>query len=365
MKKILFIIVGAILGTTLVASAASVFATFQGGTGTSTPSGILYGDNGVTTALKTVTVGSGLTFAGGTLTATGNGTVTNIATTFPIQGGPITTTGTLTFGGLSTTSPFTIGGLAAVGPNQNKLYSISTSTLSGSGVITVTAGAFILGSNPITIACATCSTTSGTVTSVAAGTGINGGTITSSGTLSLKSYLATSTADTANQISVFTSTNATPATFGGFANFTYNSTTQNFVVINASTTNVTVSQSLYATDASSTVRRVTGQRALSFTLASTTNWTGTSSASTMYGDGGTVYAPFAGTITSMQCVPNVGTLGVLLTSGASTFYMKASTTPNINALSLTIFKGQPFTIVGGTPASSPTTTPCTLVAQEN
>src|SRR3990167_8585232 len=40
---------------------------------------------------------------------TNTGTVTNIATTFPILGGPITTTGTLTFGGLSTSSPLAAG----------------------------------------------------------------------------------------------------------------------------------------------------------------------------------------------------------------------------------------------------------------
>lgn len=47
---------------------ASVFATFQGGTGTSSPSGILYG-SGSATALQTVGIGSGLTFSGGTLSS--------------------------------------------------------------------------------------------------------------------------------------------------------------------------------------------------------------------------------------------------------------------------------------------------------
>lgn len=52
---------------------AGVFITVQGGTGTSTPSGILYGDNGATGSLKTVNIGSNLTFSGGTLSATGGG----------------------------------------------------------------------------------------------------------------------------------------------------------------------------------------------------------------------------------------------------------------------------------------------------
>lgn len=48
---------------------AGGLTTFQGGTGTTSPSGILYGDE--TIRLKTVTIGSNLTFSGGTLSATG------------------------------------------------------------------------------------------------------------------------------------------------------------------------------------------------------------------------------------------------------------------------------------------------------
>lgn len=51
--------------------ATSIFAVFQGGTGTSSPSGVLYG-SGSATALQTVTIGSNLTFSGGTLSASGS-----------------------------------------------------------------------------------------------------------------------------------------------------------------------------------------------------------------------------------------------------------------------------------------------------
>ena len=55
---------------------ASTFITQQGGTGTSSPSGILYGDNGSTNHLNTTIIGSGLTFTGGILSATASsGTV--------------------------------------------------------------------------------------------------------------------------------------------------------------------------------------------------------------------------------------------------------------------------------------------------
>lgn len=61
----------ALFGAQAPSFGASTFNTTQGGTGTSSPSGILYGDG--TTALKTVTIGSNLTFSGGTLTSTGGG----------------------------------------------------------------------------------------------------------------------------------------------------------------------------------------------------------------------------------------------------------------------------------------------------
>src|SRR3990167_1648233 len=48
-----------------------VLTTSQGGTGTSTPSGILYGN--ASSTLFTVAIGSNLTFSGGTLSATGVG----------------------------------------------------------------------------------------------------------------------------------------------------------------------------------------------------------------------------------------------------------------------------------------------------
>lgn len=66
-------IIGALLFIALPTYALSVLITQQGGTGTTTPSGILYGDNGSTSHLNTVLIGSNLTFSGGTLSATGSG----------------------------------------------------------------------------------------------------------------------------------------------------------------------------------------------------------------------------------------------------------------------------------------------------
>lgn len=86
---VLLLVATAIVGIKTFGSntfGASVFAVFQGGTGTSSPSGILYG-SGSATALKTVVIGSNLTFSGGTLSAATQGgtATTSFTATYPIQ----------------------------------------------------------------------------------------------------------------------------------------------------------------------------------------------------------------------------------------------------------------------------------------
>jgi len=98
---------------------------FQGGTGSSSPSGILYGDE--TIRLKTVTIGSNLTFSGGTLSATAGSGV----------------------GTVSTSSAPTRGALAywtTSGAWPELLGTVATGTVSESGLIGVTAGQSIIGS---------------------------------------------------------------------------------------------------------------------------------------------------------------------------------------------------------------------------
>ena len=72
------------------------------------------------------------------------GTVTSIATTFPILGGTITTTGTLTFGGLSTSSSPTISDVPYF-TAANKFGSVATGTLAVPTGLTVTANRYVLG----------------------------------------------------------------------------------------------------------------------------------------------------------------------------------------------------------------------------
>lgn len=73
------------------------------------------------------------------------GTVTQIDTTFPILGGPITTTGTLSFGGLATSSPWTGSGIA-YRTSDNTIATAATGTVGAGAGISVTAGQSIIGS---------------------------------------------------------------------------------------------------------------------------------------------------------------------------------------------------------------------------
>ncbi len=385
MKDFLKLIVGVSAGIILVAGgsiayAVGAFPVATGGTGwTNITSGaLLYGRG--TSPLGTTTAGTN-----GQILSLSNGipkwistssVVTSVTGTYPIISSGGTTPAISTAFGTTTANTFSLLNIFA-----NATSTLFTSTTAWIGTLNLT--------NPLTVAnggtgaatltgcltgngtgaitgSGTCNTSAASVTSITGGTGLNGGAITTAGTLSLKSYLGTSTADTANQVSVFTSTNAVPATFGGFANFTFNSATNNFVVINASTTNVSASQSLYAADSAATIRRVTGTRALSFILSTSTVWTSTSTIGSGFGDQGTVYAPFTGSFSTIQCGTNAGTLGINVQDGAgSSAFIKASTTANTNTFSLSFTKGDALKITGGNPTASPTSTPCTLVGSEN
>jgi len=103
---------------------ASTFVTQQGGTGSSSPSGILYGDNGATNHLNTVTIGSNLTFVAGTLSATGGGGSGNVATSTAETAGQLSywtstgatpaTLGKVATGTLSATAPLALSGTTVV-----------------------------------------------------------------------------------------------------------------------------------------------------------------------------------------------------------------------------------------------------------
>lgn len=132
MKRILVIL--ALLLTP--AFALAQFTTQQGGTGTTTPSGILYGDG--TLHLKTVGIGNGLSFLAGVLSASGgSGSVTQVNTAYPVTGGPITTTGTVGLAFGTTTSNI----WAATQTFTNApVFSSLTGLLKGNGSSALTVG---------------------------------------------------------------------------------------------------------------------------------------------------------------------------------------------------------------------------------
>jgi hypothetical protein len=101
---------------------------------------------------------------------------------------------------------------------------------------------------------------------------------------------------------------------------------------------------------------------ISFKIATTTLWTGTSTTASPYADTAVVYSPYAGTVKRLICGTDAGNLTVELTDGSSHTYLVASTTANWNILSptLTLARGDKLVIQAGNPSSSPTSTPCSI-----
>jgi hypothetical protein len=162
------ICLGMVLLYSLASAATSVLPVFSGGTGTST-------------------------FSQGWVNSSG-GTNTFTASTSP-------TVNYLTSTSTTATSTFAAG-IAATYLN-----------LTGTSASSTFANGIQLSKGCFSMANGTCIAAggSGTVTSVAASNGITGGTITTSGTLSLVSYISTSTADTRGQLAYWSTTNGTPA----------------------------------------------------------------------------------------------------------------------------------------------------------
>lgn len=139
-------------------AATSVFQVFQGGTGTSTPSGILYGNGDGASALKTVGIGSGLSFISGLLSATGSGTnffASALGITFLADGDSTLGAPTLTATSTATSTIANFEGIisandvsgADIGAKINTAYAALPST---GGIITVQSGSYSF-STPIAI----------------------------------------------------------------------------------------------------------------------------------------------------------------------------------------------------------------------
>ncbi|WP_395019791.1 hypothetical protein [Dongia sp.] len=173
----------------------------QGGTGTTTfpANSFVVGNSALRlTSTSSPYFPNGVTVSGNCI---GCG-VSQINTTFPITGGPITTTGTLGFAGISTSSATSISGVP-YWTSANLLGTIATGTISASGGVTVTGSRYAL-NGATAITCTTATITSQGCISTA-----------SFGTFSNK--VGTSSSATAGQLAYFTTTSGTPALISGVA----------------------------------------------------------------------------------------------------------------------------------------------------
>ena len=190
---------------------------------------------GVSGAFGCTTASGGVTGClSGTDWTTFNNKQATISATWPI----VLTGATLSFSGLATTTTWTPGNLAYV-INGNTVAGVATSTLTPSSPLT---GSFTQVGSGGSIGCQTASgsqagclssadwTTfngkgSGSVTSITTSNGVQGGTITTTGNISLISYIATATPETAGQLAYWGTTAGTPAKLNGVATSTLNAGT--------------------------------------------------------------------------------------------------------------------------------------------
>jgi len=111
---------------------------------------ILYGNG--SGGFSNVAIGTGISFAGGTLSASGSGgTVTSVAATVPsflsVSGSPITTSGTLAFSYSGTALPVANGGTGLTATPSNGQLTIGNGT--GYTLSTLTAGTGITVTNDV------------------------------------------------------------------------------------------------------------------------------------------------------------------------------------------------------------------------
>lgn len=319
----------------------------------------------------------------------------------------LTTTCLTSANTLSTTSPWTVGQVAYVADNGH-VTSVATGTVSSSGNVSVTAARNVLGGaltitvpwafTPTTFAAQNVNSTStplwlkvalpsysliasstlvnyasstamsaqffcltgdtcrstwptGTVTSITAGSGLNGGAITTAGTISLLSYISTSSSETATNVSVWASTAGTPAQLsGGDTTFTFTSATKKLVFLNGTSTNLSVTGSFFAPTTATVTATNANQVQVNTTSASsslafganqlfaTTSvsfmWSTTTPASTATDTIMIVLGPRGTTYNNMACRTTGGTSTVAIGTGAatSTYYIAGPKTPTPTTL---------------------------------
>jgi hypothetical protein len=361
---------GAATTTVVSGKNYSLWVDDVGGGGTSLIDGKLY--IGTTTAGTLNVDTNGLVYSG----AGSSGTVTSIATTFPILGGTITTTGTLTWGGLATSSAISAASGLLYATGVNTMASISTSTAVQMSITGLAGTATALAADPTdcgannwatTIAASgnlTCSAI--TYAGITAMTSANFAGLISDETGSGKVVFDTSPTLITPTLGYASSTQLTVSgniylttvmgavDMGGATSFELPNGTSGFTNTTGQMFIDTTSGQLRYNSGTATSTLVNFYTT-GFAYATSTAWTGTT----------TIFmAPAMANLTfdGVYCETNTGTVGVSLYDGTNraNYIPTASTTPNYFGYTTnnTFTAGESIRIDIGTPATTPTKASC-------
>lgn len=256
MKKLLLIALSLITGIivsffslapTFGYAAQPALTVFQGGTGSTSPSGIVYGDNGTTPRLSTVKIGTGLTFSAGTLSATGG---TGASTT--LLGDTNTFSGSNTF---SNTITGSITGNAGTATKLLTTRAINGVNFDGSAAITIFAASSTLLANNNTFSGTNIFSSApifSSLTGVLKGNGASALTVAANGTDF--TLITANTCSAGNHVSAITAAGAITcsADTGSGSPFPFTATTFGSSAANATSTLIGFTQGIYAL-ASSTI----------------------------------------------------------------------------------------------------------------
>jgi len=301
-----------------------------------------------TTATSTFANGLELTggcfkFGGSCLTASA-GTITSIATTFPVLGGTITTTGTLSFGGLSTSTAAVVGNLPYFS-GVNTFANVATTTLTASSPLSLSQPISVIGSSASALTISTAGDWTGTIDSNNfAGGAIGAGELIYGGSAGSFSELALGTNGYVLALS-----GGVPA----WVATTTLSTISGTLDI-SSQSNLAVTAPVTLTGDTLSLGTVTMYPA--FTYATSSAWTGTTTIPL-------APAYVAETWNGVKCFTDAGTLNVSFYDGTNRMDMlNASTTVGTFTLSSnnSFISGEKRYVDIGTPASSPAKISCSI-----
>ncbi len=394
MKKLLIIAASILLGSATLVGATSVFSPFQGGTGTSTPSGILTGQNSGTLPLKTVVIGTGLSFDGTTLSSTAlTAAITDLGAGGATTTGPkvtLSTTTSTTNGLTSALSIIVSGTQINFTPSQSGTLAIggggtNATTFGTSNGITAFDGTRLVNYTGYTLTSSLLSATNASTTFTQAdksfllgyNSGVGGLMIQGSG----GGWNQTLWNDNSNLVHIVNQ-NAAALVFGTNGNEQARITSGgNFGIgttspyaplsvvgqtvaayFTGTTSSINTFPNASTTAFSINNKTAIADRFLTFSYSTTTAWTGSS---TLLELGP---APFGMTWNSVSCHTTAGTLNVQYQYGTGptlTLPMfNASTTNGTVTFTSnnTPAKGNSMAVTVGTPASTPTGISCTVNA---